>query len=73
MQFRVERQGIAFPGDMLSRLSCDYGSGSAGIVLFLNRLQGQRGSDFMLDCLFENRSVTNVRIEGSCKPDSYEY
>ena len=73
MQFRVERQGIAFPGDLLSRLSCDYGTGSAGIALFLNRLLGERGSDFMLDCLFENRSETNVRTEGSCKPDPYEY
>lgn len=73
MQFRVERQGIAFPGDLLSRLSCDYGTGSAGIALFLNRLMGERGSDFMLDCLFENRSVTNVKTEGSCKPDPYEY
>lgn len=72
MQFRVERQGIAFPGDLLSRLSCDYGTGSAGIALFLNRLVGGRGSDFMLDCLFENRSETNARIEGSCKPDPYE-
>jgi serine/threonine protein kinase len=73
MQFRVERQGIAFPGDMLSRLSCDYGTGSAGIALFLNRFLGARGSDFMLDSLFESRSETNVRPEGSCKPDPYEY
>lgn len=53
-QYRVERpQGIAFPGDMLSRLCCDYGTGSAGIGLFLNRLQGRQKNDFMLDCLLE--------------------
>ena len=38
MLFRVERRGIAFPGDSLSRLSCDYGTGSAGIALFLGEL-----------------------------------
>ena len=53
-QFRVERQqGIAFPGDMLSRLCCDYGTGSAGIGLFLNRLLHQCKNDFMLDSLFD--------------------
>jgi len=57
-QFRVERQqGIAFPGDMLSRLCCDYGTGSAGIGLFLNRLLYQRKSDFMLDCLLEESGL----------------
>ncbi len=54
MQFRVERgQGVAFPGDMLSRLCCDYGTGSAGIGLFFNRLLHKHKSDFMLDCLLE--------------------
>ncbi|HEV2991282.1 MAG TPA: class III lanthionine synthetase LanKC [Candidatus Angelobacter sp.] len=55
MNFRVDRAGIAFPGEMLSRLSCDYGTGSTGIALFLNRLQGRRGSNFMLDALFQER------------------
>lgn len=49
MRFSVTREGIAFPGDSLSRLSCDYGTGSAGIALFLNRLMGRQGSDFLLD------------------------
>ncbi|HYR29300.1 MAG TPA: class III lanthionine synthetase LanKC, partial [Thermoanaerobaculia bacterium] len=32
--FRVKRDsGIAFPGETLSRISCDYGTGSAGIGL----------------------------------------
>jgi serine/threonine protein kinase len=54
MHFRVERNGTAFPGELLSRLCCDYGTGSAGIGLFLNRLLGRQKSDFMLDGLFEN-------------------
>lgn len=49
MRFSVMREGIAFPGDSLSRLSCDYGTGSAGIALFLNRLMGRQSSDFLLD------------------------
>jgi serine/threonine protein kinase len=53
MHFRVQRNGTAFPGELLSRLSCDYGTGSAGIALFLNRLLGKQKSDFMLDELFE--------------------
>lgn len=53
MQFRMERHGIAFPGDFLARLCCDFGTGSAGIALFLNRLLGRQSSDFMLDDLFE--------------------
>jgi serine/threonine protein kinase len=52
MHFRVDRQGSAFPGAMLSRLSCDYGTGSSGVALFLNRLLGRQGDDFMLDSLF---------------------
>jgi class III lanthionine synthetase len=57
MHFRVERNGIAFPGELLSRLSCDYGTGSAGIALFLNRLLGNQRSDFMLDALFRSRQA----------------
>jgi serine/threonine protein kinase len=55
MLFRVECDGIAFPGDQLARLSCDYGTGSAGIALFLNRLIGRQNDNFMLDALFEGR------------------
>ena len=57
MRFRVERRGIAFPGDSVSRLSCSYGNGSAGIAVFLNRLLGQKGNDFMLDCLFGDYEI----------------
>lgn len=34
MLFRVERNGIAFPGDQLARLSCDYGTGAQGSPCF---------------------------------------
>ncbi|HEY2169457.1 MAG TPA: class III lanthionine synthetase LanKC [Candidatus Angelobacter sp.] len=51
MKFSVNRGGTAFPGDSLSRLSCDYGTGSAGIALFLNRLMGKQDPDFLLDDL----------------------
>lgn len=52
--FRVEREGSAFPGETASRLCCDYGTGSAGIGLFLNRLLGRQGSDFLTDFLLPN-------------------
>lgn len=51
LKFSVNRNGIAFPGDSLNRLCCDYGSGSAGIALFLNRLAGRQKADFLLDDL----------------------
>ena len=52
LNFRVEREGIAFPGSTLARLSTDLGTGSAGVALFLNRLSGRQKSDFLLDSLF---------------------
>jgi serine/threonine protein kinase len=55
--FQLERDaGIAFPGETLARISCDYGTGSAGIVLFLHRLLHGGQPAFMLDELLERRS-----------------
>jgi class III lanthionine synthetase len=59
MHFQVQRNGIAFPGDSISRLSCSYGNGSAGIGLFFNRLIGRKGSPFMLDSLFAEKASLN--------------
>jgi len=53
MHFRVKRNGTAFPGELLSRLCCDFGTGSAGVALFLNRFLGRQKSDFLLDELLE--------------------
>jgi hypothetical protein len=54
--FRIERQqGTAFPGDTLSRISCDYGTGSAGIALFADRLVKDGPPAFMLDELLPGR------------------
>lgn len=67
LHFRVERNGIAFPGEMLSRLCCDYGTGSAGIALFFNRLLKQQKSNFLLDefftPLFQEDSTVKYRGE----------
>lgn len=41
-------EGLAFPGDGLFRLCNDYGGGSAGIGMFLNRLQ-KPGGRFLYD------------------------
>ncbi len=48
--------GVAFPGEELSRLSCDYGTGSIGIASFLHRLRNDTPSLFHLDQVFANTS-----------------
>lgn len=60
-RFRVEREGIAFPGDSLSRLSCDYGTGSAGVALFLHRLTAGGCADFMLDAFHQTETKNPAR------------
>lgn len=51
--FTIEKEdGIAFPGDGLSRISCDLGTGSAGIGSFLHRLVTGGRANFQLDELF---------------------
>lgn len=62
MNFRVERNGAAFPGEMQSRLCCDYATGSAGIALFFDHLAGGRQIDFMLDEAFPARLQANNAI-----------
>jgi serine/threonine protein kinase len=53
--FKTERkQGLAFPGDMLRRISCDYGTGGGGIGHFLHRLTHREEGGFHLDRLFVN-------------------
>ena len=56
LRFQIEKpDGIAFPGEQLTRISTDFGSGSAGIALFLSRLANEENKhpsfNFMLDDL----------------------
>ena len=56
--FRVERDtGIAFPGETLSRISCDYGTGGAGVALTLHRFLSGAGPSFMVDELLTPRET----------------
>jgi hypothetical protein len=56
LPFQLARaDGIAFPGETLSRISCDYGTGGAGIALFIHRLLKGGGPSFMLDELLAPR------------------
>lgn len=56
--FKLERpQGIAFPGEQLMRISCDYATGSAGIGLFLHRLLHRCPAPFMLDELISAQEL----------------
>jgi serine/threonine protein kinase len=52
--FKIQKkQGLAFPGDLLRRISCDYGTGSAGVGHFLHRLTHREVEGaFNLDRLF---------------------
>ena len=56
LRFQLEKpDGIAFPGEQLLRISNDFGSGSAGIALFLARLANREKKfnnfNFLLDDL----------------------
>lgn len=56
--YPVQRpKGIAFPGDTLSRVSCDFGTGGAGVALFLRRVVHGGATDFMLDELLPARAA----------------
>lgn len=58
MLFPFERDGgLAFPGESLSRISCDFGTGSAGIALVMNRYLERDGASFMLDELLPGWSL----------------
>lgn len=58
--FKIEKRlGLAFPGDMLRRISCDYGTGSAGVGHFLYRLtHREEEGAFNLDRLFAHHETT---------------
>ncbi len=50
MLFAMRREGgIAFPGESLNRISCDFGTGGAGIALVIHRHMTRCGASFMLD------------------------
>lgn len=52
MLFAMRRPGgIAFPGESLNRISCDFGTGGAGIALVIHRHMTGCGASFMLDAL----------------------
>lgn len=52
-----EEAGVAFPGESLGRISCDLGTGSAGIALVLNRYLTRCGATLMLDSLLPGWST----------------
>ena len=66
--FRIEKpNGIAFPGDQLLRISTDFGTGSAGIALFLHRLarvdEQQEDFNFTLDHLIGRPTIGGEQQE----------
>lgn len=48
--YAIERDsGVAFPGESLNRISCDLGTGGAGIAMVLHRYLSRCGASFMVD------------------------
>jgi hypothetical protein len=44
-----QAKGFATPGDNLFRISCDYGTGVAGVMRTLHRFTHHEKADFVLD------------------------
>lgn len=54
--FGIEREeGLAFPGDGLSKICCDLATGSAGVGRFFHRLVHGGQAPLLLDTLLEDR------------------
>lgn len=49
----VRDDGIAFPGDIQNRISCDLGNGIAGVLMMLRRLQCDTSNPFTLDAYLD--------------------
>jgi serine/threonine protein kinase len=59
--FVIEKEeGVAFPGETLRRISCDYATGSAGIGHFFRRLVYREAGSYQLDHLFVNAKSAAV-------------
>lgn len=67
MLFPVERAGgLAFPGESLTRISCDFGTGGAGVALVMDRYRKRDGASFMLDELLPDWAPQD-RPEPACE------
>ena len=58
---KIQREeGIAYPGNGLLRISCDYATGSAGVGRFFHRLTNlETAPDFLVDELFHQNLSAN--------------
>ena len=67
MLFALEkREGLAFPGEGGTRISCDFGTGGAGIATFMHRFLDGAGPAFMVDELIEGAGDRKNGMAGSC-------
>lgn len=61
--------GIAYPGEQLFRISCDYATGSAGVLLFLDRYQHighkHENPNFLLDSLLADYMASERPVEAA--------
>ncbi len=62
LTYRVERPtGLALPGDYSGRISCDYATGSAGVLRLAHRLLTNTPTDFFLDEYFTDTPYLRSR------------
>lgn len=54
------KQGLAFPGETRARISCDFGTGSAGIAFYLHRMLTKDKPAFMVDELLEPPALSRI-------------
>lgn len=63
---RIERpSGIGFPGSTHNRMSCDYGYGTVGIALLIDRYLSRSGQEFLLDEFTIDRPSSSPRLEAA--------
>ena len=58
MYFLNRPEGVTTPGDGLFRVSCDYATGTAGVMRTLHRFMHHDDADFMLDDVVASPSIT---------------
>jgi hypothetical protein len=64
--FAIEKEtGYAFPAEHHYRLGCDFATGGAGALLFLDNVVRRQTSSFMLDDLLPQRAVYSTATFGS--------
>jgi tRNA A-37 threonylcarbamoyl transferase component Bud32 len=64
MMYALPRpEGLALPGDTLTRITCDFATGSAGVISFFDRLQRGGPAPYFLDEFFPVRDARSAAAQ----------